>query len=242
MSTQMSTKRSPRTRSGLLIVSASLFAVLVVLALNINADWVTGPDDAVERWLDAHRSARWRLDADGAFSYLGRPLHVATAGVVAGTLLAWKSRSVLPLALVTGGVGAGVVVEQTFKAVFGRSEATLMALHDGSLTAYQHSFPSGHVTGATTLLGMIAVCLGVGRSAAGKALLTVLVVAGVLTVTFLALYSRAHIFSDVVGGMVLGGALVSLGAAALGRYLPAPGGYPTPRLSQLTSPASPPSR
>lgn len=196
-------------------MSATLFAVLVMLALNVDAHWMTAPDDAVERWLDAHRSARWRVDADGAFSYLGRPVHVATAGVVAGSLLAWRWRSVLPLALITGGVGLGVALEQTFKAVFGRSEATLLALHDGSLTAYQHSFPSGHVTGASTLLGMTAVCVGAGRSEAVKSMLAVLVVAGVLAVAFLALYSRAHIFSDVVGGMVLGGAIVALGAATL---------------------------
>ncbi len=202
-------------RSGLLMLSAALFAVLVILAMNLNADWMTVPDDAVERWLGAHRSARWRLDADGAFGYLGRPLHVATAGVVAGSLLGWTSRSVVPLALVTGGVGVGVVFEQTFKAVFGRSEATLAALHDGSLVTYQHSFPSGHVTGAGTLLGMIAVCMAVGRGAAVKALLAALVVAGVLSVAVLALYSRAHILSDVIGGMVLSGAIVSLGAALL---------------------------
>ena len=202
------------TRTLLLLLSGTLFAVLAILASQVNADWLTAPDDVVERWLDAHRSARLRVDAEGAFSYLGRPLHVATAGVVAGVLLGWRSRSVLPLALVTGGVGLGVVLEQTFKAIIGRSDATLAALHDGSLTAYAHSFPSGHVTGATTLLGMIAVCAGAGRSAAVKATLAALVVTGVLCVALLALYSRAHIFSDVLGGMALGGAIVALGAAA----------------------------
>ena len=202
------------TRTLLLLLSGTLFAVLAILASQVNADWLTAPDDVVERWLNAHRSARLRVDAVGAFSYLGRPLHVATAGVVAGVLLGWRSRSVLPLALVTGGVGLGVVLEQTFKAIIGRSDATLAALHDGSLTAYAHSFPSGHVTGATTLLGMIAVCAGAGRSAAVKATLAALVVTGVLCVAFLALYSRAHIFSDVLGGMALGGAIVALGAAA----------------------------
>lgn len=206
-----------RTRPALLVLSGALFAVLAILASQVNADWLTAPDDAVERWLDTHRSARWRADAAGAFSYLGRPLHVATAGVVAGALLGLKSRSVLPLALVTGGVGLGVALEQTLKAIVGRSDATLAALHDGSLVAYQHSFPSGHVTGSAALLGMIAVCLGAGHSAAVKAALAALVVTGVLCVAGLALYSRAHIFSDVIGGMVLGGAIVSLGAAALVR-------------------------
>ena len=78
-------------------------------------------DDSVERWLDTHRSQRWRLDADGAFSYLGRPLHVAAAGAVAGTLLSIRARSVIRGALVMGGVAVGVVLEQTFKAVIGRT-------------------------------------------------------------------------------------------------------------------------
>lgn len=208
-------------RSALLALSATLFAVLIILALNVNADWLTTPDDSVQRWLDAHRSARWRLDADGAFDYLGRPLHVAIAASVAGTLLSLRSRSALPLGLVTGGVGLGVVIEHALKAVVGRSEATLAALHDGSLVTYEHSFPSGHVAGAATLLGMIAVCLGVGRGTTARATLAAIVLAGILSVAVLALYSRAHIFSDVIGGMVLGGAIVSLGTAVLvSRYLP----------------------
>ena len=204
-----------RGRSALILLAAGLFAVVAALAFALNADWVTSLDDSVERWLDTHRSQRWRVDAAGAFSYLGRPLHVAAAGVVAGTLLSVQARSAIRGALVIGGVGAGVALEQTFKAVFGRSELTLAALHDGSLVQYQHSYPSGHVTGAATLLGMIAVCIGAGRSRTVKASLAALVVTGVLCVAFLALYSRAHIFSDVIGGMFLGATIVTLGAAVL---------------------------
>lgn len=204
-----------RGRMALVLLAGALFSVLAVLALHVNADWLSSLDDAVETWLDTHRSRRWRVDADGAFSYVGRPFHVAAAGVVAGTLLSLQARSALRGLLVIGGVGAGVVGEQTLKAVIGRTPETLAALHDGSLVHYQHSFPSGHVTGATTLLGMIAVCFGAGRSRALKAALAVPVVLGVLCVAFLALYSRAHIFSDVLGGMFLGGGIVALGAAVL---------------------------
>lgn len=48
-----------------------------------------------------------------------------------------------------------------------------------------------------------------------KAVLATFVAIGVLFVAFLALYSRAHIFTDVIGGMVLGAALVTLGTATL---------------------------
>jgi undecaprenyl-diphosphatase len=161
------------------------------------------------------------LDADGAFAYLGRPLHVAGAGVVAGTLLSIQARSVLRGLLVIGGVGAGVVGEQALKAIIKRSPQTQAGLHDGSLVHFQHTFPSGHVTGAATLLGMIAVCVGAGRSPALKAALAIPVVLGVLCVAFLALYSRAHIFSDVLGGMFLGGGIVALGAAILAGAQPA---------------------
>jgi len=135
--------------------------------------------------------------------------------VVAGTLLSVQARSAMRGLLVTGGVALGVIIEQTLKATIGRTPETLAALHNGSMVAYQHSFPSGHVTGAATLLGMIAVCLGLGRSRTFKAALAVPVVAGVLCVAFLALYSRAHIFSDVIGGMFLGGGIVAMGAALL---------------------------
>ena len=204
-----------RGRMALIMLAAGLFTVLVALAVEVNADWLTSLDDSMERWLDAHRSRRWQVDADGAFSYLGRPFHVASVGVVAGALLSLQARSAIRGLLVIGGVGAGLVLEQTFKAIVRRTPETLAALHDGSLVAYQHSFPSGHVTGACTLLGMIAVCLGVGRGRAVKGGLAILVVTGVLCVAGLALYSRAHIFSDVIGGMFLGGAIVAVGAAVL---------------------------
>jgi undecaprenyl-diphosphatase len=204
-----------RGRTALVLLAGTLFTVLAVLALHVNADWLTSLDDAVETWLDAHRSQRWRVDADGAFSYLGRPLHVAAAGVVFGTALSVRARSAIRGLLVVGGVGTGVIMEQTLKATIGRTPATLAALHDGSLVAYAHSFPSGHVTGATTLFGMIAVCFGAGRSPAFKSTLAIPVVLGVLSVAFLALYSRAHIFSDVLGGMFLGGGIVAVGAAVL---------------------------
>ena len=97
-----------------------------------------------------------------------------------------------------------------------RTATTVATVQNMPPLSYQHSFPSGHVTGTAALLGTIAVCVGIGRSHAAKAILTVLVVGAVLTVAFLALYSHAHTFSDVIGGMFLGGACVSMCAAVLG--------------------------
>ena len=81
---------------------------------------------------------------------------------------------------------------------------------------FEHTFPSGHVMGSAALLGMIAVCLGVGRSRAVKLALAVPLVNCILFVAFVTVYSEAHVFSDVIGGLILGGAIVSLGAGVLG--------------------------
>lgn len=198
-----------RSRLRWLAVAAGLFTALAVLALSINSASLTQWDRAVWAWFDTHQTPGWHVDATGAFSYLGRPLHVASAGVVSGALLSWRSRTAAPALLVIGGVVAGVVAEQALKATVHRV-ADVSATYP---TVYHHSFPSGHVTGAATVLGMIAVCLGAGRSRAVRAGLAMAVGVGVLTVALLALYSAAHTFTDVIGGMLLGGGIVALGAA-----------------------------
>lgn len=201
---------------GLAFLAAGLLAALAVLAVGINAEWVANLDAAVETWFGTERSRRWQVDAAEIFGFVGRPANVAIAATVCGALLALQARSVLPAVLVIGGVGAGVLIEQTLKALIGRTATAVAELQDKPLLVYQHTFPSGHVTGSAALLGMIAVCLGARRGRVAKAVLAGLVVAGVLFVAFITLYARAHTFSDVVGGIILGGAIATLGAAVLG--------------------------
>lgn len=198
------------------LLSAGLFSALVAMAVGINAEWLAALDTSVENWFEAHRSRRWKVDAGGMFRFIGQPAHVASVALVCGALLSWRARSAIPAILVVGGVGVGVAVEQTLKAVVGRTSTAVAELqHRSPPLNFEHSFPSGHVTGSAALLGMIAVCLGVGLSRAAQATLSVPVVVGVAVVAFLALYSMAHIFTDVIGGMFLGGAIVSLGAGVL---------------------------
>lgn len=64
---------------------------------------------------------------------------------------------------------------------------------------------------------MIAVFLGAGRGCAVNSVLALLVIVAVLPVAYLALYTGADTATDVIGAMLLGGALVSLGAAAAPR-------------------------
>ena len=186
---------------------AGLSIGLAVLAVKINGRTLTRIDTFVQSWLAAHRSRGRQVDANAVFSYLGQPIHFAVVVVFCGTLLALQARSAVRGALVVAVVGTGVVVEQALKAAISRTAEPL--------AQFSHGFPSGHVTVWAAFLGMVAVCLGAGRSTATRAALAISVLTGVVVVGFLALYSGAHIVTDILGGVILGGVLVALGAAIL---------------------------
>lgn len=200
----------------LALLSIGLFTALVALATGVSTDWVEWLDTTVANRFatpDSHRSI---AVADAAFAFIGDPKGVAIVAAICGGLLSLQARSVVPVVLVVGAVAAGVAVEHLLKAIVGRTvEATVSGQHSSLLLDYPHSYPSGHVAGSAALLGTIAVILGVGHSRAVRAALAVLVVICVLSVALMALYVHAHLFSDVIGGMFLGGGVVSSAAAVL---------------------------
>jgi undecaprenyl-diphosphatase len=184
-------------------LAGGLCAILGGLAVKLNGGTLTRIDTYVETWFAGHRSRALKADAGVIYGYLGEPLHVAAVVVFCATLLALVARSAMRGVVVTGAVGVGFVIEESIKAA-----------------VYPHGFPSGHVTGAVAFFGMSAVCLGIGRSHVTKAALSLLVAAVVLPIAFLALYSGAHTLTDVIGGMILGTALVAVGAAILTKSAP----------------------
>lgn len=185
-------------RVALVLLATGLVTLLGALTVRRNADWLVAIDTTLENWSDKHRTDRRGELAADVWAFLGDPLHALTVAVVCGTLLSLRMRSPIAAILVTGAVGVGVAAEEILKAAI-----------------YPHSFPSGHVTVTTTLFGMIAVCLAAGDSRLAKMSLGVLVAETVFFVAALAVYTGAHTFTEVIGGMVLGSAIVAAGAAVL---------------------------
>jgi membrane-associated phospholipid phosphatase len=194
-----------------------LVLVLTWLAIGVHVHgWVTVFDAPTASWIrnSVHRSHR--LDeASWMTARLGNPVKVAAAGLIGGALLAWRARSLRPGVVVIGTVAGAVLATTAIRAVVYRplTQAEIQALP--RLSTAHHPFPSGHVAGIGALLGIIAVCIAVGRSRIVQALATALVVAGVVIVAFSRLYLGVHWLSDVVGGALLAGVFVILGTIAL---------------------------
>lgn len=200
----------------LVLLVAGLLVALAGLAVAVHTGWVAAADATVASWFDTHRSPWLNVAARVIFRFIG-PAPVAAAGLICAALLSWQARSVLPSVVVIGTVGTAAIAENALKAVVERAPwtaAELQYIHEGLLRDGIHSFPSGHVTGNAALLGIVAVYLGAGRKPAVQTVLAGLVVAGVLFVAFIVLYVFAHCFSDVLGGILLGGVSVALLAAA----------------------------
>ncbi len=202
-------------RRALAMLAGGLLAGLVLVGLVSGTAWAEGIDAAISNQFGDHKSHHTTVVTDAIFKFIGDPLGVAISAAVVGGLLSWRVRSVVPIMLVMGAVAAAVAVEHTLKALLGRSLPPDAPADWSVLTDYSHTYPSGHVAGSAALLGTIAVIGSVGRALSTKVTLAVLVVATVLSVACMALYVHAHLFSDVIGGMLLGGAVVTASAVVV---------------------------
>jgi membrane-associated phospholipid phosphatase len=191
------------------LCSAGLLTALTKLTIGVHTHGrVTRFDAATMSWFVAHQSPEFNSIA-WVITDLGNPGAITAAGLLCGAVLSWQARSVIPGVVVLGTVACAALAETALKAKVVRPLTPV----ELQLFTSSHSFPSGHVTGA--LLGIIAVCVGVGRSRIDRACLTGCVVAGVLVVAVALLYLGVHWLTDVIGGAVLAGVFVSLGAAVM---------------------------
>lgn len=213
----------PRTASGLRLTA------LVVLA--VGAVWVTVGltqdvlaheelavfDQRAHAWLMGHRPA-W-LDAPmRAATFLGQnlvliPVLVAAAVAFGRVRRTW--RPVLDIAIV---YAWALILYSVMKELVHRPRPPAA---EWLAPAGGWAFPSGHTTQATAAWGIVCVLACAGRSVRTRALLATAAAAVVLLVAGSRFYLGVHWLTDVLAGMSLGVAILSLwGIARLTVFLP----------------------
>ncbi|WP_455353967.1 phosphatase PAP2 family protein [Streptomyces sp. SYSU K217416] len=200
-------------RAGVMLNTAlSLFAVLsAVLVALVSVEW--SPLLAYDREIAdlLHRKA---VD-DPGFTHLNRVLtdwvwdpwtmRILLAAVAAWLL--WRGERLLAW-WVVGTAAVGTVVQQGLKAAVGRERPRWPDPVD---SAHYAAFPSGHAMTAVVAFGLLLwLLLRFGAGApVWRATLAVAAVS-VVGVGLTRLYLGVHWFSDVVGGWLLGAAVVML--------------------------------
>ncbi|KOU38338.1 phosphatase PAP2 family protein [Streptomyces sp. WM6378] len=202
-------------RAGL--VCSLLAGVLLVLVV---AQW--GPLMALDRAVadGLHR----RAVADPGLTHVNRVLTDwvwdpwamrALLAVAVGVLL-WRGERLLAL-WVAATSGLGTAVQQGLKAAVDRDRPRWPDPVDSAGYA---AFPSGHALSVTVAFGLLVWLLalhGAGRRA--RTAVPVIGVVSALGVGFTRLFLGVHWLSDVVGGWLIGLAVVTLSAAAHRRWV-----------------------
>jgi undecaprenyl-diphosphatase len=204
-----------------LLACALLTAAFAVLLVLVAVEW--GPLVSLDGRI-ANGLHRWAVD-DPATTHAMRVLSDwvwdpwtmrAVIAVVFFWLLAHGERMLAVAIAVTSALGA--LVQQVLKAAVGKERPQWPDPIDSAQYA---AFPSGHAMTATVTFGLLVWLLVRFTDArAARAALLVVAVVSVLGVGFTRLYLGVHWFSDVLGGWLLGVAVV-LGAVRLYAYLQA---------------------
>ena len=192
-----------------LAASACFFALLVAVAYNIreggDAIWLDG---AIARHVQPHLGPR-RTRLALKLTQIGSPIFIVPATLAAALISAVVRRSIWTGVVViatVGFVGLGSIVgKQVITAAHPQSTAQIPV-------SLEHTFPSGHVASALSLMGIVAIACG-GKP---RHLIIWLGIAGVTAIVAATrIYLGAHWFSDTLGGVFLGCSAVFAGAALL---------------------------
>jgi membrane-associated phospholipid phosphatase len=149
------------------------------------------------------------------FTMLGSPWGLgalATLGVLGCVVLKeWHLALIWVVA-----AGGGALVDLAVKAAVDRPRPSKEMRHDLVKDLQSQSYPSGHSMGSAIGFGMIAyAALLVVRRRAWRIALVAVIVVIVLLVGTSRIFLRAHWFSDVIAGFLLGGAWLALCLSAL---------------------------
>ena len=201
----------PRWLRSLLCLGASacFFALLVAVAYNIreggDALWLDG---AIARHVEPH-IAPHRTQMAEKLTQVGSPVFIVPATFVAALISAIVRRSIWTGVVVTATVGLVGIGSTVGKLVITAAHPKFTEQIQVSL---EHTFPSGHVSSALSLMGIVAIACG-AKPRHLIIWLGIAVVTAIVAAT--RIYLGVHWFSDTLGGVFLGCSAVFAGAALL---------------------------
>ena len=195
---------------GFLVAGAAAWA-FTELAESVQAGATLPLDNAALHWMAAHQSGLASAMALEATA-LGAGMVALMIAAIAGTFLALMGSRRASLLLVSGTAG-GMALRDLLKLFYHRPRPRIFPWATNVVSS---SFPSGHAMNAVIVYGTIAYLITrmTNRAAVrGAAQLVAVVV--VLAICTSRVYLGVHYPSDVLGGVIIGGAWALFCASAV---------------------------
>ena len=195
---------------GAVVATAGIFA-FVWVALHVRRGATQATDDAIMRWMGAHRVG-WVEHAFGEITLLGTGIVVLMVVAVAALFL-WLTRHRYSATLLLVATAGGIVLNNLLKIAFDRPRPQLFPWAARALSS---SFPSGHAMSSTVVYVTVAYLAARLQHRRGARWATMAVATLiVLLVCASRVYLGVHYPSDVAAGIVIGLAWAALCLAAL---------------------------
>lgn len=204
----------PRALAVLVISLAAGMAVLVAAGAVfakiakdvIEKDGATLADATISRFFVDHR-ASWLTSVVKLLTGVGNPGVLLGLAVIAGALIAWRRRDLIPAALLLAAAGGCVALGTGIKLFVGRPRppAAWWAVHETGF-----SFPSLHTLTCTATFGMLAYLAPRTWPLVARAGAWLIALLWALTIGFTRIYLAVHWPTDVAASFALGAAWLAV--------------------------------
>jgi undecaprenyl-diphosphatase len=163
-------------------------------------------DPGIERFVVDHRTG-WMTFAMKAVTWLGSNAILIPLVAIVVVYLVVRRREWWSAALLVGALAGANVLYRVAKSIFARPRPPA-SLRLMSVSGF--SFPSGHATAAIACWGAVAIVLGRRLTTRGNVAMWSSVVLVALLVGLSRIYLGLHWWTDVLGGLALGGLWLSV--------------------------------